>query len=321
MNYIKILTFFLFLFLRNSFAQSLPPDLENKYKILNNANWYYYKGNYKLAYENFRKIENDNRINYMSIFKHILCCLKLGYIDEAKILIEYYISNFGAQFETFYYNNAIDKNDKRFTDIKSNEKKLLGNFYTIEKIGDIKLLEHYFRTDLFMNNDLKQLDIKLKCEEYQTLMEEIKYIHDLKYTSVFLKELIKKYNFPNAYDIGDHYDDYFYFLLRHNHIDSSIYNNALYNGKISPHEYASIMDYHYNFDNKSFKPKQNYGPNLKKVNNSFMMGYIDDIDNVDLRREKIGLPPLWQVSKLGSQPFQLSQEYINSLKNKGIKFE
>ncbi len=83
---------------RLSVAQNIPSDLLKNYTILNEANSDFFNGKYQIAYEKYRQIQSDKRVNYLSIHNYIKCCIKLGLINEAKKNIEYCISNFGIRY-------------------------------------------------------------------------------------------------------------------------------------------------------------------------------------------------------------------------------
>jgi len=113
--------------------------------------------------------------------------------------------------------------------------------------------------------------------------------------------------------------------MRHYNLEKHILDSALTNGKILPEEYASLADYKFNIDvdalikENKLKFKNNYGPNLRQINGVMIVGELDDIENVDERREAIGLMPLWQFAKYKN--FELSDAYKKVLEKKKIKYQ
>jgi len=294
-------------------SQNLTPEHLKFFSIVNKGNLFFSQGNYSNAFRQYQNVYSFKELRYLYVNNYLVCCYKISQIDSLKSMLKFCISNLGYSFEILVQLNiGISKNDARFKDIIANESSLKCVFYSDKRMNFMKDLEYYYKTIRLFEEEFP----KMKNYDFKYLTE-LKNVFDEQYTIPFMKKLITFYNFPNANDLGVGYDDYFYYLLKYIQLDSSIYNKALFDGKIPPFQYAVIMDRHFNYD-KSKRPLNDFGTKRIQINGNLMIGEINKIDQVDNRRHKIGLPPIWQEIKHYKTPVLLSKEYEEMLKKRGI---
>lgn len=301
----------------------LPNDLSIYYKFANEAKWNFFNKKYNEAIVGYKKAFTFHKPQALHLFDLVDCFRAISKNDSALKYAKYCIENFGSDYQRTFEDSLLDAyyNQELF-------KPSLGKFYTKDMIlRNMIMIEHYLYNDFLFRNKFNELNfdegncIKNKGD----FAFKIALQYDSVYAIPFVLKLIKDYNFPNEYDIGCQSVKHIMFLLRHYNWEKYILDSALVNGKILPEEYASLVDYHFNKDWKAlvnggkFRPKDNYGPNLRKVGEVFIMGEIDDIENVDKRRDEIGLMPLWQYAKY--KKFELSNDYKKVLAKQKIKYE
>jgi len=311
----------------NLSSQNIPNKLKEDYAFLNNGDWSFFQKDYPAAYKSYNKIINNPNMVPLFVKSYIKSCIKLDKKEEAEKYIYYSISVLGNSYKKIKEDEGygIVKDDPFFEKIESLNDSLLIHFYTLDKIESTKMIEHYFRMDYFMSNVMPGITFEgddniFKCENYENVVGEIKFIHDTTYTKQFLNSMIQKYGFPNSVNLGEYYYSLFIFLFLHNPPAKSTIDSALYSGKLTPTEYANIFDKFYAWDFKTYPPKlKNNYFNLTKIQGEFIIGAIDDIENVDFRRSTIGLMPLWQYSKI--KGYKLSDEYVKVLDRMGVKYK
>jgi hypothetical protein len=333
MKTILLISFLCVNYCNAQIAKVLYTDsIKTLYNIPNNLKLYYLTAN-NAQYALFKKKYTEALLLYNKAF----LISKPQSVHLEDIVECYYYSNqkdsalkyANLCIELFGINNQRMKDTVLELFFKNEDFKIaLGRFYSRERIvKNIAKIEHYIHNDLFFRNELK--NFKLNVDSCYIDKERFSFKIALQYDSIYaipyVTELINDYNFPNAYDIGSQSTIYLMFLLRHYNIEKHILDSALVNGKILPRDYASLVDYKYNvdwellFSQGKFRPKGNFGPNLKMIDGKMIMGEIDDIENVDKRRENIGLMPLWQDAKMNG--YHLSKEYKTWLKKNNIPFE
>lgn len=304
-------------------APKISNNLYQYYKFANNAKWNYHKKNYKEAIVLFKKSILLHKPQSEHIEDLVECFKGLNEIDSAIFYAEFCVKNFGLNVNRMYRDSIV--NIFYSQDIF---KKSLGEFYTKGNIvRNSVLLEHYMHNDHFFRSKLKEFDLgKENCiKDKDDFTFKIAVQYDSIYAIPYILDLIKEFNFPNSYDIGDYSVNLLMFLLRHYNIEKYVLDSALMNGKILPEEYASLVDYKFNTDWEAlikegkFKPKNNFGPNLREIDGKMVVGELDDIENVDKRRDEIGLMPLWQYAKYKN--FELSDAYKKVLDKKKIKYQ
>jgi len=304
-------------------APKISNNLYQYYKYANNAKWHYYSKNYKEAILNYKKAFLYNKPQAEHLEDLVECYRATNESDSALKLARFCVESFGYNMQRMakdtslsnYYEQLIFRNH-------------LGIFYSKEGlIRDIIMIEHYLHNDHFFRNSFSQFNLNNeKCiTNKKEFAFEVALQFDSMYAIPFVLDLLKKYNFPNAYDIGNQSVGYLMFLLRHYNIEKYVLDSALINGKILPEQYASLVDYKFNVDWETLikegklKPKNNFGPNLREIDGRMVVGEIDDIENVDKRRDEIGLMPLWQFAKYKN--FELSDAYKKVLDTKKIKYQ
>jgi tetratricopeptide (TPR) repeat protein len=304
-------------------APKIPNKLYQYYKYANNAKWQYYSKNYKEAIFNYKKAFFYNIPQAEHLEDLVDCYRGLNEIDSAIFYAEICIRNFGLNVNRMYH----DSGTNAFYNL-SIFKQPLGEFYTKGNVlRNYVLLEHYMLNDRFFRSKFKEFDLgKENCiNDIGGFSFKIALQYDSIYAIPYILDLIKDFNFPNAYDIGSQSVGYLMFLLRHYNIEKYVLDSALVNGKILPEQYASLVDYKFNVDWETLinegklKPKNNFGPNLREINGKMIVGELDDIENVDKRRDEIGLMPLWQYAKYKN--FELSDAYKKVLGKKKVKYQ
>jgi hypothetical protein len=301
----------------------IPVNLYQYYKYVNVAKWQFYNKNYKEAIINYKKAFTLTKPQAKHVEDLVDCFRGLNEIDSAIFYAEICVKNFGLNVIRMHHDNIVGKfyNQDIF-------KKSLGEFYLK---GDIVknriLLYHYTLNDRFFRSKLQEFDLGKEnfIKDKNDFAFKIAIQYDSIYAIPYVLDLIKEFNFPNSYDIGDYSVNLLLFLLRHYNIEKFVLDSALMNGKILPEEYASLVDYKFNIDWEAlvkegkFKPKNNYGPNLREIDGKMIVGELDDIENVDKRRDEIGLMPLWQYAKY--ENFELSDAYKKVLGKKKVKYQ
>lgn len=301
---------------------NLPPHLVQYYKNANEAKWLFYNKKYKEAIVKYKTAFQIAKPQAQHIGDLMQCYFESNQKDSAVKYAEFCIKNFGLDVYRMVKDSSIDSfySLDRF-------KKSLSEFYAKDNIiRKVILIEHYMHDDHFFRSKLKEFDLgKENCiKDKDKFTFKIALQYDSIYAIPYITDLIKEFNFPNEYDIGYYSVKNIMFLLRHYNIEKYVYDSALYNGKMMPEDYASLTDYKFNTDwealikENKFRPKNNYGPNLREINEKMVVGELDDIQNVDKRREAIGLMPLWQYAKYKN--FELSEAYKKVLEKNKIKY-
>jgi len=301
---------------------NLPTHLVLYYKNANEAKWLFYNKKYKEAIVKYKTAFEIAKPQATHLEDLVECFKATNQNDSAFKIAQYCIENFGYNVQRMAKDSAI----KEYY-YQENFKKSLGNFYAKGNIVRNKIMiEHYLHNDHFFRSEFEQFNFSsgscINDKDGFTFNVALQY--DSIYAIPYFLGLIKEFNFPNAYDIGDQSVGYLMFLLRHYNIEKYVLDSALYNGKMMPEDYASLVDYKFNTDwealikENKFRPKNNYGPNLREINEKMVVGELDDIENVDKRREAIGLMPLWQYAKYKN--FELSDAYKKVLNKQKIKY-
>jgi hypothetical protein len=304
-------------------APKLPDSLLAYYKYSNEAKFLLFHDKYSEAISLYKKAFNFHKPQATHLEDLVDCYLGLNQKDSADYYAYFCISNFGLNIQRLYKDGITESYYEQdfFKDA-------LGKFYAKEdRIRTIIMLEHYLHNDHFFRSEFNQFNLfdKYNVTNISDFTFKVALQYDSIYAIPFILGVLNKYDFPDAYDIGSNSVRHLLFLLRHYNIDKTFYNLALVSGKMLPEDYASLVDYKFNIDwsalidKGKLKPQNNYGPNLRKVNDYFIMGEIDDIENLDTRRAAIGLMPLWQYALY--QNFKLSEEYTKVLINNHVKFQ
>jgi hypothetical protein len=301
----------------------LPDKLYSYHKCANEARFLYFNKKYSEAISMYKKAFLFWKPQATHLEDLVECFKATNQNDSALKYAQYCIENFGYNIQRMAKDSVVDLfyNQEIF-------KQSLSKFYTNEsKIRNEIMIEHYLHNDRFFRSEFKKFNLAdgscINDKEDFTFKVALQY--DSIYAIPYILSLIQKYSFPNAYDIGNKSVGYFLFLLRHYNIEKYVLDSALINGKILPEEYASLVDYKFNVDWETLinegklKPKNNFGPNLREIDGRMVVGEIDDIENVDERREAIGLMPLWQFAKYKN--FELSDAYKKVLERKKIKYQ
>jgi hypothetical protein len=330
---IKIVIFFL-LSSVSSFAQisyflnkdSIPttpallPHLVQYYKNANEAKWLFYNKKYKEAIVKYKTAFEIAKPQAQHIGDLMQCYFESNQKDSAIKYAEFCLKNFGLDVYRMVKDSSIDS----FYSLEI-FKKPLSEFYAKDNIiRKVVMIEHYLHNDHFFRSEFANFNLGNEVKNKDEFAFKMALQYDSIYAIPYITDLIKEFNFPNEYDIGYYSVRNIMFLLRHYNIERYVYDSALYNGKILPEDYASLTDYKFNTDwealikENKFRPKNNYGPNLKKINDKMIVGELDDIENIDKRREAIGLMPLWQYAKY--KKFELSDAYKKVLNKQKIKY-
>lgn len=301
----------------HAIGQNLPDSLTKYYKLSNEAEWLSYNKDYRQAILTYKRAFTYNKPQAKEVKNLVKSILSSKQYDTATAWIKYGIKNFG--FHIYDFTDDSTLNEKYF---HIDEAYYFSLFYFKEyRNRDCFFIEHYFFNDKFFRLDINSLNFdeyikNIGQKRYLTLSLAVQC--DTLFALPFVYGLIKKYNFPDARDVGNYYMSLLYFMLRHYPIPKEIYDKALLDGKIPPREYASLVDYRFNVDfmeNGEIRMINNYGTTFKKDSaNNTTMNYIDKIDQVDERRAKIGLQPIWMESKVNEWPYLLSDEYKRTLK-------
>lgn len=357
----RLINFFaLFLFFSSpNFGQGakLRPDVLKYYKTRTKA-WetLVVKKDSNLALQEFSQLLMYPKILcYKDLEQYIMMCLKLGKIEEAERWILFAISTYGVPIYSFCFEGKITgpygeilkrddwsgyckihKEIKRLnlgkyfiTNYKEKEKICLNNFYSKVDMDDIIALEHFVQCDVYFRSHLQELYLTSNDSINNLVVENIYLQFDTIETLPFVNYLIKKNNFPSDQDLGFLGNSKFALLNLHQYLNLQLLDSALYNGKLSPEDYAGLYDKFYGrayvldeeTNSITGRWKKNYGAFLicENINDSipkYALGEIDDIENVDKRRAEIGLLPFWIYAKI--EGIELSKEYLESCKKNRI---
>jgi len=306
-------------------SQTLPDSLKTYYNFSNKGELALFRRDYRLAILHYNSAFKSARPRCDDVINIIKAYHYLENYKKAEKWIRYGIMNFGIAVENYTFHDSIIP---LFYLSRDNFILEYGIFNSSpDRVQVRSMINHYQYNDIFFRNQLERLN-------FQCLNSQNSYSLALKYDSAFaipyIRSLIEKYHFPDAYDVGYFGKNSFHALIRHYNIEKSVFDSALVNGKILPEEYASIIDYHFNWDFEAIfkadykggplKPKQNFGLNMTKMEDgTFVVVLPDDYEHVDERRNSIGLPPLWQTALING--YKLPQEYIVWLKKNNIWFE
>lgn len=321
-----ILIVFMFMLQASEAKQTiqLPDSLNSYYRLTNEAELMLFKKQYNHAINNFN---NAFKILEPRI-EHILSLIIAYYYDgkhkEALKWIKLAAERYGITLSVIeYLDSAVYSKysnlnlDKEYGKFNSNPR----------KVHERAMLNHYIYNDIFFRNQLSQFNFTCLDERNSF---KLALMYDSAYAKPFFMNLINKYNFPDARDLGYSGEIEFHVLSRHYFVEKKIFDAALMSGKISPYYYASIIDYHFNWNFEilgtveytggPLKTKQDYGLNINMLEDgSFIIVLPDDYENVDKRRNSIGLPPLWQNALI--KGYKLPQQYIDWLKKNNIPFD
>lgn len=301
---------------------ALPSHLVQYYKNANEAKWLFYNKKYKEAIVKYKTAFEIAKPQAQHIGDLVECYLVLNQKDSAIKYAFFFVKNFDFDNTRLYFDSSL----KAFYQ-QDKFRKAKGEFFAKPDIDrKVIIIEHYLHNDIFFRSGLSKFDLGLdNCIKDKHSFEfKIALQYDSIHAIPYILDLIKECNFPDAYDIGINSVHHLMFLLRHYNIEKYVLDSALYNGKMLPEEYASLVDYKFNTDwealikENKFRPKNNYGPNLREINEKMIVGELDDIENVDKRREAIGLIPLWQYAKYKN--FELSEAYKKVLNKQKIKY-
>ncbi len=330
----KIILIFLFLLLTQTKQllgqPKLSKNLKTYYELSNKLSWAMYKNDYTTAVNLFKQLEQINKKpNFIDVQNIIKAYGRMGDKAEADKWIAYSISSFNTTTASYFRNNdyGLTKEDVLKMVCYANEKKLFKAFISPDKMETIITIRHLFENDVLFRNYFEQFYFDECIKDKANFAFEIATQFDTLYALPEILKIAAKYNFPDDYDIGHYNLDYFTFMLRHllsNPSHKLMIDSALYNGKLNPRAYGSLTDYLYNQTynpaTRTLSPKNNYGFLLDKLPTGIMqLRYIDNIAEVDKRREAIGMMPLWQDAKVFN--YTLSKQYIEHLKNNNIPFE
>jgi hypothetical protein len=299
---------------------NLPSHLVQYYKNANEAKWLFYNKKYKEAIVKYKTAFQIAKPQAQNIGDLVECYLGLNQKDSANKYAFFFVKNFDFDDTRLYYDSNLNEfyNQEKFRNAK-------GEFFAKTDMDRrVIMIEHYVKNDFFFRSKFSELNLGNEVKNKGDFAFKIALQYDSIHAIPYILKLIKECDFPNAYDIGINSVHHFMFLLRHYNIEKYLLDSALYNGKILPEEYASLVEYKFNWDWSGLskpgplKPKLNYGVNFIKPNDTMTLGEIDDIQNVDKRREAIGLMPLWQYAKYKN--IELSDAYKKSLELNKINY-
>jgi len=232
------------------------------------------------------------------------------------VRLEFLNRGFSSSYSDSSYLNKINKKSKKRIERNIDKWKLdylkKRDYFLIKKIAEIESIDQFVR-----NIDVQE---GFSCQDScNSLKKKLIRYADSAYSK---KQLI---NILNSNDLkvekfGDSYLN-FLVLIRHilnrNEKDSNIaiiYSNfcksALTNFFITPDYYANLMDYCFNYyidkDGKR-RPTGTYGEYM----NYNGTPYIDNPETIDIKREEIGLLPLYSKYK---DTNYLPKNYIDLIK-------
>ncbi len=303
-----------------SAQQKLHPLVKEHHILSNKLSWQTAQMQDVLAIKTFETIQKKFKPSSIDVNNAIKVFSRIKDFKSSNKWIEYAMVNFGTSVGIYYRNdyNITEKDIKKMR-CYNRQDSLYDIYITYEKHLVSTDLVHLFLNDMLFRNFLDTFRFDDCIKDKYKLAISIAFQYDSGYTLPTILDIIKKYNFPNEYEIGMHNTQYLLFMLRHvfdRPEHKTILDSALYNGKIEPREYASIVDYVFNRDNKGI-PLKNYGSMKERKGKENFLAYIHDIENVDKRREEIGLLPLWKDCKIYN--YQLSKEYLEYMKNNSIE--
>ncbi len=303
------------MFFMNVQAQELSTELKTYYSHANNAHLAFSKGNYLASISELNLSFEKTEPKVQEVILLINTYAKLNKYDSSIKWISYGISKFSIPKYLFEKESYINK-----LDFDSLFKESYGNFYNSpSKVQSISMINHLALNDIFFHSQIHGIAENIDGKTISRLATK----YDSAFAVPYLERLIKTYNFPDASDVGYSAEMAINAIMRHYHIlKKELFDKALIDGKLTPIQYARITDYFFNWDFTQvvgqLSPKNNYGVNLNRLpDGTFLTADIDDIENLDKRREMIGLAPLWQQALV--ENFKLNDQYLEYLKRKGIK--
>lgn len=304
-------------------AQNLPDSLKTYYDLTNKGEYALYKKEFQSSSQYYNCAFKAARPQVNDVLNIIKAYHYSGKRNKALKWIKYAIISFGITIDSLTFKDYIIPS---YYSSKNDFRKQYSIFnQSSEKIQERAMINHYIHNDIFFRNQLENLNF-LCLDAKNSYKLALRY--DSVYAIPFIIGLIQKYQFPNAYDIGYLGENNFLALIRHYNIEKNVFDNALIAGQITPKEYASIVDYHFNWDFEAFfrsdynggplKPKKNFGVNMNRLpNGKFIIMLPDEVELVDERRHSIGLPPLWQTAEING--YMLPKEYIDWLEKNKIQ--
>lgn len=302
----------------------LPDSIQRYYSLSNEAEYLLFKKQYKNAivkYNDAFKILEPRVAHVLSI---INACYYAGNHKQAVKWIKYGAVKYGITLTVLEYLDSLVYSKYNHLDLRNE----FGKFNSDPgKVQERTKLSHYTYNDRFFRSQLS--DFNFICLDQRNSFK-LALMYDSAFATPFFKSLIVEYNFPDARDLGYTGEIEFHILNRHYFIEKSIFDSALMRGKITPYYYASIVDYHYNWDfdiletdaykGGPLKTKKDFGLNMNKLQDgSFIMVLPDDYEHVDERRIAIGLPPLWKYALMNG--YKLPQQYIDWLNANKIYYD
>ena len=302
----------------------LPPELISYYQHANNANFLNFKKDYQKSNEELFKAFAVVEPKAEQVILLIKNYSQLQQLDSVDKWLGYGI----AKFELPKYVFGKDEYISRLDFEKKFKSDYLVFFSSLTKVLTISEINHYTRNDIFFHGQIFTLDPQ-NFDSKKALNLSQKY--DSAYAVPYMKKLIENYHFPNATDLGYQTEMNINAIIRHYHqFERPTFNQALWDGKMTPSQYASIVDYFFNWNMDELLvpnrkpgpigPKNNYAVNMNKTGeDKYKIAAINNVAQVDERRASIGLPPLWQTAKING--YELCDEYLDYLKKNKIKTE
>lgn len=302
----------------------LPDSIRRYYSLTNEAEYLLFKKQYKNAIVKYNDAFKILEPRVAHVLLIINACYYAGDHKQAIKWIKYGAEKYGITLTVLEYLDSLVYSKYNHLDLRNE----FGKFNSDPgKVQERTKLSHYTYNDRFFRSQLS--DFNFMCLDQRNSFK-LALMYDSAFATPFFKSLIEKYNFPDARDLGYSGEIEFHILNRHYFIGKSIFDSALIRGKITPYYYASIVDYHFNWDfdvletdaykGGPLKPKKDFGLNMNKLQDgSFIVVLPDDYEHVDERRIAIGLPPLWKYALM--KGYKLPQQYIDWLKENNISYE
>lgn len=303
----RVVFFLLFFHVNICISQVLPDSLMSYHTLFNEGIW---DINQNFFQSGIAKIEDafTKAMPKPYDIKRYIRSLEKNNLSDTLIIkwVSFGIRNYGMRMIDLFDEASIDKYQKMI------DENTLSKYFLLEHLDsdrDRFFVEHYFLNDTYFRSGY----LKSASSELQLLSLDLATFYDTNVVYPFIVDIIQRYNFPTAKDIGYSTIEIFYFLLRHHRIDDSVYTRAFLSGKLHPRDYASLMDY--NNLKRGVQDKM-YGPELTKVNGEFILLDMIDMDEVDKRRIAIGLLPLFKDAELSKPRYKIGNKYIDNVRNR-----
>jgi hypothetical protein len=280
----KKILFFIILFLSLFFTNAQSENWVKYLELKNKGIEEYNTNNFKRAEEIFEKMLalKSNFIFFNDLHYYVLCLIKNEKIDESKPYLFQLVSS--NCFDINYFNNAT------FDKIKQTE------FWDqIDSTAQI----HGIKCTAFIDSLVKMIELDQavrKAFQYATLKEEQDTLRKTmleldNYNSTKLSLLIEKYGFPTWHLVGINGCHDAWLIAQHAKFEFREwfmieYQNAVNENNAEKKHLAYLID-----RNNLWKKK----PQIYGTQGSYpdSVQPIEDIENLNFRREEMNLPPLY----------------------------